>query len=78
MKLVLALALITAAFAGCSGRRLPPGTLPPEYEPPIVTPWVPESADAGAEGAAPSTDDRADAASPPALEPELSLDAGPR
>ena len=31
---------------GCSGRRLPPGTPGPEYEPPIVTPWQSEPPDA--------------------------------
>ena len=73
MKLALAMGLITLAFAACSGRRLPPGTPPPEYEPPIVSPWPGENSDAGADAAS----DSEDAASPPGLAPELSLDAGP-
>ena len=46
---VLAFALVAlAALTGCSGRRLPPGTPPPEYEPPSVTPWPLEQPDAAA------------------------------
>ncbi len=76
---LLALALcafgLLVLLGACSGRRLPPGTPPPEYEPPIVTPWppTPESADAGPEHEpqpprVPDSDGGA----------ELSLDAGPR
>ncbi|MEI9939994.1 MAG: hypothetical protein WDO69_22460 [Pseudomonadota bacterium] len=75
MKLALALGLITLTFAACSGRRLPPGTPPPEYEPPTVTPWPVESADAGGDAAARND---AEAPSLPTHDPELSLDAGPR
>lgn len=78
MKLALGLALISLAFAACSGRRLPPGTPPPEYEPPQVTPWSPQTNDAGTDATAPNTIDAANAASLPAADPELSLDAGPR
>jgi len=78
VKIALGLSLITLAFAACSGRRLPPGTPPPEYEAPIVPPWAPESADAGRDSAPPSTHDGAREPSPSAAEPELSLDAGPR
>lgn len=73
MKLTLATGLIALAFPACSGRRLPPGTPPPEYEPPIVSPWPGENADAGTDAATESEH----AASPPAVAPELSLDAGP-
>ena len=74
--LAAAVGLITLAFAACSARRLPPGTPPPESEPPTVTPWPAESADAGAD--ADPAKGNADAPSLPAAEPELSLDAGPR
>ena len=74
MKLALAVGLITLAFPACSGRRLPPGTPPPEYEPPIVTPWPAESGDAGTDAAP----DSAKPPNPPNVESELSLDAGPR
>lgn len=78
MRVALAWGLISLAFAACSGRRLPPGTPPPEYEPPIVTPW-PERSDAGgADAAAPAQSDRVDPPKPPDPEAELSLDAGPR
>lgn len=69
--------IVVATVVACSGRRLPPGTPPPEYEPPIVAPWTPEVSDAGApkQGEPPPeltnpTDAGAGA--------ELSLDAGPR
>ena len=79
MKLALGLALLLLGAAlACSGRRLPPGTPPPEYEAPIVTPWRAESADAGSDAAVPTAPGRADGLSPPAVESELSLDAGPR
>jgi hypothetical protein len=65
--------LLLFAFSGCSARRLPPGTPPPEYEPPIVLPWV---ADAGSD----SSDAAADAPKASSFEsgPELSPDAGVR
>lgn len=69
--------LSLCALLGCSGRRLPPGTPPPEYEPPIVVPWAPAGADAGLAPAAEPTGD-----APNSLDAgagaELSLDAGPR
>jgi hypothetical protein len=78
MRLALALGLLVAGFAACAGRRLPPGTPPPEYEPPVVTPWSPPGNDAGTDASPPTSSERADAASPGAPESELSLDAGPR
>lgn len=65
--------LVVLGLAGCSTRRLPAGTPAPEYEPPLVTPWV---MDAGAD-ASPAL---SDAARPPASAagPELSPDAGVR
>jgi hypothetical protein len=67
------LPLLLLAGLGCSARRLPPGTPPPEYEPPLVTPWL---SDAGAE-AAPAP---GDATRPVETAPgsELSPDAGVR
>ncbi len=70
-------ALSTLAVDGCSGRRLPPGTPPPEYEPPVVTPWAPESLDAGADSAPPTASEAPNAHSAD-TGPDLSLDAGPR
>jgi hypothetical protein len=68
---------VLASLAACSGRRLPPGTPPPEYEPPIVAPWTAEGGDAGppmtAGGAADPTN-----AQDAGLGAELSLDAGSR
>ena len=81
MRIALALGGLTLLFASCSGRRLPPGTPPPEYEPPVVPAWPSESNDAGSD-ANPSSEHKApaasDAPSPAPAEPELSLDAGPR
>jgi hypothetical protein len=61
MKRALATGLIAAIFAACSGRQLAPGTPPPEYEPPIVTPWSPEGSpegnDAGADASPPGPGD---------------------
>jgi len=74
----LAFGLIGATFVACSGRRLPPGTPPPEYEPPIVAPWSPVTVDGGTEASPPRTAESADAGPPPGANPELSLDAGPR
>jgi len=70
------------AASACSARRLPPGTPPPEYEPPIVSQWPePDHADAGVLPAG-NPHDLADGgasiaprASPP-TRPELSPDAG--
>jgi hypothetical protein len=70
---VCSVALLGLALSACSGRRLPAGTPPPEYEPPVVTPWV---ADAGA-AELDATPDAA-SASAAALGPELSPDAGVR
>ncbi|HKO49711.1 MAG TPA: hypothetical protein VJV79_18405 [Polyangiaceae bacterium] len=78
MKLALGSVLLGLAVAACSGRRLPAGTPPPEYEPPLVTPWQPENASAGSEAEAGSVSEGVDGGSPAAVEPELSLDAGPR
>ena len=74
MLTVLSAGGLLASLAACSGRRLPPGTPPPEYEPPIVTPWTPEGGDAAVPQAAEHAADPAtsDAGA------ELSLDAGQR
>lgn len=54
--------LLAAAIAACTGRRLPPGTPPPEYEPPIVPAWAQERAEPSpSKGAG----NEADAAIPP-------------
>jgi len=74
MKRTRALLSIALTFVACSGRRLPPGTPPPEYEPPQVAPWSAEIPDAGG-AAAPEVEE---SAAPPTTAPELSLDAGPR
>ena len=75
MRLALGLGLIGSMFAACSGTRLPKGTPPPEYEPPIVSPWSAQNADAGSDAGTPRT---GEAPSTPAADPDLSLDAGPR
>lgn len=77
MKFALAISLIAAAFSACAGRHLPPGTPPPEYEPPLVPAWSPEGNDGGTEASPPNVGDRSDPAVPPGSESELSLDAGP-
>jgi hypothetical protein len=69
-------------LCACAGKSIPPGTPPPEYERPTVTPWPPASASAepAAEAAAPEavpeqldagTADAADvdAAAPPTEQP---------
>ena len=69
------LAFSVSALVGCSSRRLPPGTPPPEYEPPSVTPWPVESADAAAPTApAPATSGAPESAQGA----QLSQDAGVR
>jgi len=74
-RFALALSLLSVLeLAACGSRRLPPGTPPPEYEPPVVPAWAPEASDAGAvlpEGEPVSASDAGSAT-------ELSLDAGPR
>ncbi len=42
------------ALGACSARRLAPGTPAPEYEAPTPAPWLPESANPSASGAASS------------------------
>ncbi|MEO6598815.1 MAG: hypothetical protein ABIQ16_03015 [Polyangiaceae bacterium] len=64
-----------ALLAACAGRRLPPGTPPPEYEAPLVVPWTPDS---GEVALPKSAEHHADPALPPAAGAELSLDAGQR
>jgi len=72
------------AASACSAHRLPPGTLPPEYEPPIVSQWPgSDRADAGALPAANPQNpaDRGALTAPdasPFTRPELSPDAGVR
>jgi hypothetical protein len=68
---------VLGLLAACSGRRLPPGTPPPEYEPPIVVPWRPETGDAGpGQGPELAPDPVKGLGRSPST--ELSLDAGPR
>ena len=74
----LSLSLVALTLLGCSGRRLPPGTPPPEYEPPIVPAWAAESAPAGARIEPLEPGQAPDAASDGGAGPELSLEAGPR
>jgi hypothetical protein len=74
MVTVLSAGGLLASLAACSGRRLPPGTPPPEYEPPIVTPWTPDSGDAGV----PQAPEHAAGPAPADAGAELSLDAGQR
>jgi hypothetical protein len=72
--------LLALSAAACSARRLPPGTPPPEYEPPVVTPWTPERVDAGtapADGADAGAVGKAGADEIPPSG-ELSSDAGLR
>jgi hypothetical protein len=47
MKHLQAAGLLAFAVGACSAQRLPLGTLPPEYELPIVAPWMPDAVDAG-------------------------------
>jgi len=75
MKSTLAVVSIALTWVACSGRRLPPGTPPPEYEPPQIVPWAAENADAGSDASARREEQTP---APPAAAPELSLDAGPR
>jgi hypothetical protein len=74
---VLCIGGVLASLAACSARRLAPGTPPPEYEPPIATPWAPDRGDAEPPKSAEHAADPTNAldAGPGA---ELSLDAGPR
>lgn len=78
MRVALGLALIAAVLAACAGRRLPPGTPPPEYEQPIVSAWPPEIGDAGSDAAAPAVPDAIETPRSSGAEPALSLDAGAR
>jgi hypothetical protein len=64
--------LLFGALA-CGPKRIPPGTPPPEYEPPVVRPWPPSGAyaePAGSESSGePGVEPDAgsvDAAAPPA------------
>jgi hypothetical protein len=59
-------------LSACSARRLPPGTPPPEYEPPVVSAWPPDAA----VGAQPAPDAALPSAS--ASGADLSPDAGVR
>ncbi|HEX3773323.1 MAG TPA: hypothetical protein VHV51_02605 [Polyangiaceae bacterium] len=73
MKYGFALLTLACELAACSARRLPPGTPPPEYEPPIVAPW-PASAqpDASAPPSAGASTPRG-AASAAALSPDAGV-----
>jgi hypothetical protein len=78
MKLAFAFSLLALGVHACSARQLPPGTPPPEYEPPVVTPWSGDPSDAGAAkgGDAVAPPDAVDAGKRPGS--ELSPDAGVR
>lgn len=71
--LVVTLAVCSSA---CSGRRLPPGTPPPEYEAPVIPPWSPDASDAGPAANSLVLDGGAAPANSPG--PDLSPDAGVR
>lgn len=72
LKRVIGVSLL--AVGACSASRLPAGTPPPEYEPPVIAPWAaPSALDAG-----PSIDASPVSAAPAASGPELSQDAGVR
>lgn len=43
-RLALASGLAATWLAACGTARIPEGTPPPEYEPPVVTPWPPQDA----------------------------------
>jgi hypothetical protein len=75
LRCSFALAAALVALA-CGHRRLPPGTPPPEYERPVVSPWPPASA--SAEAAPVPVEPNAEPRAPesPALEP-TPPDAGP-
>lgn len=76
-SLVIALVALLGSsvlVSACSGRRLPPGTPPPEYEVPVVPPWSPTVVDAGIGDSSAEID----AAAPPPSEPSVSVDAGSR
>jgi hypothetical protein len=72
--------LAALVVCACSARRLPAGTPPPEYEPPVVTPWSAGDADAGAivDGGHTGLENDASVARKAASAPALSLDAGVR
>ena len=74
----LCFSLLALTMVACSARRLPAGTPPPEYEPPIVPGWTPAGATAGAPVEASDPVPAPDEVSGGGAGPELSLDAGPR
>lgn len=73
-------AIASQGWVGCSAQRLPAGTPPPEYEPPVIRPWLADGSDAGMQSA-PAPSNAASAEPLPAKSPaatELSPDAGVR
>jgi hypothetical protein len=70
--------LVALVVCACSARRLPAGTPPPEYEPPVVTPWLAGDADAGVDGGLTGLESDASVARKAVSAPVLSLDAGVR
>ncbi len=67
-------------WVACSAQRLPAGTPPPEYEPPVISPWLADGSDAGKQSA-PAPSNAVSAEPLPAKSPaaaELSPDAGVR
>jgi hypothetical protein len=70
------LVALVLSLVACSSSRLPPGTLPPEYEPPRLAPWnAAVETDAGVAGSGAVTDAGLGKAS---AGPLLSPDAGVR
>ncbi|MEO7032839.1 MAG: hypothetical protein ABI548_03325 [Polyangiaceae bacterium] len=75
VRLAVPVFALLGVAACSSGRRLPPGTPAPEYEPPVVTPWPAPQADAGTPVNAPTA---ASVAPESAAGAELSPDASVR
>ena len=68
--------LLAALVSACTGRRLlPPGTPPPEYEPPVVPAWSSEKTEASVPAA---RSDERDAGMSADGAPELDLSPGSR
>ena len=70
--------LLALTVVACSARRLPAGTPPPEYEPPILPVWSPAGATAAGPVEPSDPVPAPDGVSDGGAGPELSLDAAPR
>jgi hypothetical protein len=69
-ELALIAGLALAFALACGPKRIPPGTPPPEYERPVLTPWSPPAGSAEPVGTE-------EPGSEPPLEPDAgSVDAG--